>query len=193
MIRACLAALFALLPLTAAAEDSTMLAFDLNGDGRVERFTLLPNDDTVTLQIENTGGGVIYYDDIAVRTDGSATARIEQFYPDGTNIADGPAQDRIRLVSGPGPNGEDQWQRRLIIGYRDGGYAVIGYEYVRWFPENDDWFIACELDFDGDASVFLEYDMLVPIDPQMDVMPVQDWSADSPVPEACMNWEAYMR
>jgi hypothetical protein len=41
-----------------------MLSADLNLDGRVERFILVPGPGGTTLQIENTGGGVIDIEDV---------------------------------------------------------------------------------------------------------------------------------
>ncbi len=92
---------------------------DLNGDGRVERFTLIDNGNgSADLQIENTGGGVVYAQDIAW-VGGAGQIPSLSLASNGSVLVNS-QNDSI---------GRYRWYQVLTIAYRQGAYRVAGYTY----------------------------------------------------------------
>lgn len=112
LIAACLAA-------PARAEQvGPMVASDLNGDGRAERFSLVDNDGSVDLVIENTGGGVVVAERIAWRG-GVGQQPDLALAPNGS----------VLLTSRNAAIGRDRWHLTLTIAWRKGAYRVAGVTY----------------------------------------------------------------
>ncbi len=173
-----LALLIALcLPLPAAGQQiGPMVSSDLNGDGRVERFTLLDTGNgNVDMQIENTGGGVIYAETVAW-LGGIGQQPELQLAPNGS----------VRLISMNEAIGRNRWHQTLTIAFRKGAYRVAGFTY--------DWYDTLDL---KDAGV-CDLNLLTgrgtlrhgtgpdkPIRTDHPALPLTQWRDDTPIPSAC--------
>lgn len=120
-----IAFLIALIPLPAIAQSqftqSQMVASDLNGDGRVERFSLAQRDGGADLIIENTGGGVVVATDL-VWSGGIGQKPELGLAPNGS----------VRVISQNMSIGRNRWVQTLTIAHRKGGYMIVGFTY-EWF------------------------------------------------------------
>jgi hypothetical protein len=128
-----LALLLALLPLPALAQ---MVASDLNGDGRPERFSVIIHDGIADLQIENTGGGVVIAEN-TVWSGGIGQQPELSIAPNGS----------VLLTAMNESIGRNRWHQTLTIAFRRGTYMVAGYTY--------DWYDTLDLDQYGVCDVNL--------------------------------------
>lgn len=160
----------------AAQQIGKTVASDLNGDGLVERFSLMDSGDfTADLQIENTGGGVIYAEDIAWI--GGIGQQPE------LSLAD---NGSVRLTSMNEAIGRHRWHLTLTIAYRRGTYLVAGYTY--------DWYDTIELADNGICDLNLltgrgirrrDTGPDTPVRTDQPALPATSWKEDTAIPAAC--------
>ncbi|WP_143535455.1 hypothetical protein [Roseisalinus antarcticus] len=146
-----------------------MLTADLNRDGRVERFQLLDmGDGTVDLQIENTGGGVIYAEELAILSPFGPPPRLD--------VAPGGSLQVITENDGRG-------QLTLTIAFRDGDYRVAGVSYGWYDPLDPELGATCDFNLltgRGRIDRGDEPPSFVPA--PWPPMPVAHWTAETFVP-----------
>jgi len=152
------------------------VASDLNGDGRVERFALIDSGaGTVDLQIENTGGGVIYAESIAW------LGGIGQ-QPELSLATNG----SVRLTSMNEAIGRDRWHQTLTIAYRRGTYRIAGYTYSWYDTLNPEANGTCDLNLlnhrgtlsrNGNAARAIRTDW--------NPLPVTEWNDNITPPAVC--------
>jgi hypothetical protein len=148
---------------------------DLNGDGRVELFTLIETGEgTVDLQIENTGGGVVYASDIAWK--GGIGQEPE---------LDVAANGSVLLRSMNNSIGRNRWEQTLTIAFRDGVYRVAGFTFS--------WYDTLSADDNGtcDLNLLTRRGYLTVNEDRRDVRTKQTavrvtaWTDVTPIPAAC--------
>ncbi len=150
---------------------------DLNGDGIVERFALIDNGEgTVDLQIENTGGGVIYADDIAW-LGGIGQKPTLDVAPNGA----------LRVISMNDAIGRSRWELTLTVAFRGGTYRVAGYTY-RWrdtilLEDNGD----CDLNLLTGRGVLTVDGATRDVRTDQAAVPVTSWDWAAPIPAVCMR------
>lgn len=174
MLRICTLLLLSALPISVGAEGASVFGMDLNNDGRVERFSIVPGQDGVDLQVENTGGGVIYFEDIAENATLSGDLEGGLLVTTVLPFEDG-----------------STWEQTLTITAQDGGYIVTRLMFIRRFSGTENpmlvegWNLVCDLDLTGGESLYIEYDMLVGISTDLQPFSPADWTIESPVPQPC--------
>lgn len=155
-----------------------MLAADLNGDGRAERFALIDTGDgSVDLQIENTGlgNGVIYAERIAWI--GGIGQRPElELAPNGS----------LRLISMNEAIGRDRWRMTLTIAYRRDTYLVAGFEFAWYDTLDNDNNGVCDLNLlTGRGYLSINGGPDKPLRTDQPALPVTRWNDDTPIPTVC--------
>ena len=152
-----------------------MQSSDLNNDGRVERFTLIDNGNgSADLQIENTGSGVLYAQNI-VWAGGIGQIPSLSLAPNGS----------VKVHSQNDSIGRYRWSQVLTIAYRQGQYRVAGFTYS-WrdtlnLPDNG----TCDLNLlSGRGVVTIDNGPQRNISTSMAARPITQWSDDiAPSPE----------
>ena len=108
----------------ATAAQAQFLSLDLNGDGRVERFQLVPGPEGMTLQIENTGGGVIDIEDI-----------VPPGYDAGLAFD---AENRLSLTVRLPETSGLQREMSIAIGFDEADYRITAITYLVGNPSDPD-------------------------------------------------------
>lgn len=164
-----------LAPPLSAQQIGQMVSSDLNGDQRVERFTLLDSGEgTVDLQIENTGGGVIYAEDIAWL--GGVGQQPElTLAPNGS----------VKLTSMNEAIGRNRWHMTLTIAYRKGAYRVAGFTYD-WYDTLDlNDYGLCDLNLLNGRGVAENGGNRRNVRTDQPAIPVTQWNDSIPIPKVC--------
>ena len=122
---------------TAAVAQTLALDADLDGDGRAERITLIPDAPDVDLVIEGTGGDRIEVRDFVWTGLLAGTQSSLELAANGS----------VRVVSRNEGIGRGRWTQVLTIAYRGGDYVIAGCTY--------DWFDTIDQDDFGSCDVTL--------------------------------------
>jgi len=153
-----------------------MQSSDLNGDGRVERFTLIDNGNgSADLQIENTGDGVIYAQSI-VWVGGVGQTPSLSLAPNGS----------VKVHSQNDSIGRYRWSQVLTIAFRQGQYRVAGFTYS-WrdtlnLPDNG----TCDLNLlSGRGVLSIDGGPQQNIPANLPPLPVAEWSDEFGPPSEC--------
>lgn len=159
----------------AAQQIGPVVQSDLNGDGRVERFYLLDTGDgTVDLLIENTGGGVIFAENIAWL--GGIGQQPE---------LDVAANGSVRLTSMNEAIGRNRWSQTLTIAFRQGTYRVAGFTYA-WRDTLDlDAWGSCDLNLLNGRGILEKAVGTKDVRTSFPALPVTEWRETTPIPDAC--------
>ncbi|MCR8724738.1 hypothetical protein [Frigidibacter sp. ROC022] len=148
-----------------------MVSSDLNGDGKVERFSLIDSDGSVDLVIENTGGGVVIAEDVAWM--GGIGQQPE---------LDVAANGSVRLTSMNEAIGRNRWHLTLTIAYRRNAYMVAGVTYA-WYDTLDlDAGGSCDLNLLTGKGILDVKSGRREVRTSLAPMPVTDWHDDVAMP-----------
>ncbi|MDJ0827918.1 MAG: hypothetical protein QNJ16_20725 [Rhodobacter sp.] len=155
-----------------------IVASDLNGDGRAERFALIDTGDgAADLQIENTGwgNGVIYAERIAWV--GGIGQRPElSLAPNGS----------VRLTSMNEAIGRRRWELSLTIAHRNDAYTVAGVTF-RWRDtiDNTDAGV-CDVNLlTGRGTLWRDGRPEQRFRTTAKPRPATQWKDDTPLPKDC--------
>ena len=173
-ISAAFVALIAANPVN-AQQIGNMVQSDLNSDGRVERFTLIDSGNgTVDLQIENTGGGVIYAENIAWL--GGIGQQPE------LHLA---VNGSVRLISMNESIGRNRWHQTLTIAYRQNAYRVAGFTYGWYDTLNLEDNGECDLNLLSGRGFLTKNEVKRAVRTNYPAYPVTRWTDETPIPRAC--------
>lgn len=158
-----------------AQQVGEMVQSDLNGDGRVERFTLLDTGNgTVDLQIENTGGGVIYAENIVWLGGMGGQPNLE--------VA---ANGSLRVLSGNDAVGRNRWNQVLTVAYRNNAYRVAGFTYSWYDTLNLEDNGTCDLNLLSGRGYLTKNEVTQDVRTEFAPLPVTQWNDELPFPDEC--------
>ena len=173
----CLSILISLFASAAMAQTiGRPVASDLNGDGRAERFALIDSGNgTVDLQIEYTGRGAIYAQNIAW-LGGIGQQPELSLAPNGS----------VRLMSMNEAIGRNRWHLTLTIAYRKGAYRIAGYTYDWYDTLNPEDNGVCDLNLlNGKGTLSRNGGASRAIRTTLKSRSVTEWTDDVEIPKVC--------
>ena len=168
----------ALAVLASAAASEIYLPYvesDLDGDGVVEGFRIIANDEgLVDLRLEVDGRKVMLSENVAW-IGGIGQEPELTLAPNGS----------VRLTSMNDAIGRSRWSQTLTIAYRQGAYRVAGYPY-QWrdtlvLEDNG----LCDLNLLNGRGVLTVDGTSRQVRTTQAAIPVAEWKFETPIPAVC--------